>query len=348
MPSLTSAALFSKKAFFWSLVAIAAVVALVIFLGIGRSIKNALFAPKPLPATVAFGKLPSMDLAGGYKAPAGGTYSLETISGDFPSLPHIAKVFAIGKAESSFGALERIKIKAENLGFRDEPTETSPGVFKFVDAGDGERILTIDSDSENFTLESDYFSDTEVLGGRPQSEQRAIEMAVDFLNDYGLDLVNYPKDRIETRKLRIDGSVLTETPALSTANIIEVNFIRGALDEIPVFPAAKNKAGISVLVSQNKVVSTTVNPPMVLAHKFATYPLRPAALAFEDLKKGLASFNKPITTSQVTIIDVSLGYVESEVVGDFLIPVYILRGVDDLWGFTPAVDEVWFDGASTK
>lgn len=342
MSSLTQTALFSKKAFVWGLAAIAAVVALLIFLGIGKNIKNALLPAGPLPATVAFGKLPSMDLSGGYRAPGGVTYSLETITGDFPSLPTSAKVFAIGKAESSFGALERVKIKAERLGFRDSPTETKPGVFKFVDAGDDDRILTIDSLSENFTLASNYFSDTEVLGGRPQSEERAIDMARDFLENYGIALENYPKESEETRKLRIDGNVLTETPALSNANLIEVNFRRGNLDDIPVYPAAQDKAGISVLVSQDKVVAATVKVPMILAHKFATYPLRPAALAFEDLKKGMGAFNKPLTTSQVTIIDVSLGYVESEAVGEYLLPVYIFGGVDDLFGFVPAVDETWF------
>lgn len=348
MSSLTQAALFSKKAFFWSLVAIAIVVSLFVFLSIGRSIKNALFPKGPLPATVAFGKLPSMDLSGGFKAPGGVTYILETISGEFPAFPASAKVFAIGKGGPSFGALERIKIKAANLGFRESPIETSPGVFKFVDERDSERILTIDSLSENFTLASNYFSDTEVVGGRFPREEKAIDMAVGFLQSYGLSLENYPRDKIETKKLRIDGNTLTETPALLDTNLIEVNFVRGNLDGIPVFGVWKDKAVISVLVSQNNVASAQVKPPMILAHKFATYPLRSAFLAFEDLRTGLAAFNRPLTTSTITIIGVSLAYVESDAVGDFLIPVYIFSGVGDFWGYVPAVDESWFDGPPSK
>lgn len=348
MSSLTQTALFSKKAFFWSLVAIAVVVATLIFLSIGRSIKNALFPMGPLPATIAFGKLPSMDISNGYKASAGVTYILETISGEFPKLPASAKVFAIGVPEPSFGALERIKMKAGNLGFRGSPTETMPGVFKFVDERDSERLLTIDSYSENFTLTSNYFDDAEVLEARFQREERAIDMAVSFLQSYGMSLENYPRDKIETKKLRVDGNVLAETPALSETNLIQVNFIRGDLDDIAVFWVSKDEPGISVLVSPNKIVAANVKVPIILAHKFSTYPLRSAALAFEDLKNGNGAFNRPLTTSQITIIDVSLGYIESEVVGDFLIPVYIFRGVGDFWGYAPAVNQAWFDGPPTK
>lgn len=348
MSSLTETAIFSKKAFFWGIIAVSIVVAVIIFLGIGRSIKNALFPTGPLPATVAFGKLPSMDLSGGYKPPAGVTYNLETISGELATLGEMAKVFAIGKPESSFGALERIKMKAESIGFRETPTQVTPGVFKFVDSQDEDRILTIDSYSENFTLETNYFVDPEIVAGRPQSDQQAIDAAVSFLENYGLVLDDFPEDKIETRKLRIDGNILTETPALSNANLIRVNFGRGDLDEVPVFWARWNEAGISVLVSEREIVSASVNPPMVLKHKFATYPLRAPAAAFEDLKKGQGAFSKPVTTSQVTIIDVSLGYVESGKTGDWLIPVYLFRGVGDFFGYVPAVDDKWFDGAPTK
>ena len=348
MSSLTSAALFSKKAFFWGIVAIAVVIALLVFLRIGRSIKNALFPPAPLPATVAFGKLPSMDLSGGYKAPLGVSYTLETISGDLPTLALSAKVFAIGAAESSFGALERIKIKAAELGFGEAPTEVTPGVFKFVDPQDEGRVLTIEIYSENFTLVTDYFSKAEIISSRPQSDERAIGVAGDFLDKYGLDLANYPQDKIMTRKLRIDGNALTETQALSSANLIEVNFIRGDLDKLPVFWAKKNEAGISVLVSAQGVVWAKVNPPAVLLHKFATYPLRPPAVAFEDLEKGLGAFNSPVTTSQVTVIDVSLGYVESEKASEYLVPVYLFRGVGDFFAYVPAVDDRWFDGPPSK
>lgn len=319
-----------------------------VFLGIGKSIKKAIFPPKPLPATVAFDKLPSAELSDGYKAPGNVNFSLETISGGFSNLPTGAKVFAIGHGESSFGDLERIKIKAEEIGFRDPPVEISPGVFKFVDRENENKTLTVESLTENFTMQTDFATDPEIINIRPESDKTAIDAATRFFERYDLDLSDFPADKIETRKLRIDGGNLTETPALSNANLIEVNFHRGDMDSMPVFWARKNEAEISALVSASDVVQAKVNVIGVLKHKFATYPLKDPAKAFEELKKGAAFFNQPVTSSQVAIIDVSVGYVLGEKTKDFLQPVYLFKGADGLFGYVGAVDDIWLNGSSSK
>lgn len=343
MSTLTEAAGFSKKAFIWGIIGIAIIIGLFIFLGIARSVKNALFPKGPLPATVAFEKIPRIDLSSGFRPARSVNYTLETISGDLPTLPGMAKVFAIGRGESSFGALENIKRKADNLGFSENAVEVSPGVFEFEDPRNEGRILTIDSVSENMTLETTYISDVEIISTHPESEKRAIDMARNFLADYSLNLLDYPADKVETRKLRIDGSALTETPSIANANLVEVNFMRSDLDGLAVYWAKFNEAGLSALVSKDAVVSAKVNPPKVLKHKFATYPLRAPSEAFEDLKNGQGVFNKPISSSNITIIEVTLGYVESETTSDFLQPVYIFKTADRTLGFVGAVSEKWID-----
>jgi len=348
MSSLTDTAVFSKKAFFWIVITISVVIALIVFLGIGKSIKNALIPPKALPATVAFGKIKGVNLSEGFKAPGSVVFNLETISGGFPELPTMAKVFAVSNPDPSFGDLERTKIKADSVGFDGEPVEVSPGVFKFTNNNDSNRTLTIDSVGGNLTLSTDYFNDPEIISTRPESDQTAIGIATNFFEDYGLSLVDYPINKIVTRKLRVDGGKLTETPALSNANLIEVNFYRADFDKVPVLWTKKDEAEISALVSDREIVFAKVNIIPVLKYKFATYPLKTPSLAFEELKKGTGAFNQPITSSQVTIIDISLGYVLGSTISDFIVPAYIFRGVDDFYGYLPAVDDVWFDGPSVR
>src|SRR3989344_2641200 len=234
MSTLTEAAFVSKKAFFWSVVGISVIIGGLIFLGIGKRIKNALFPPPPAPATVAFGKLPTVELGAGYKAPAGTTFVLDTITGGFGDFGAYAKVFGVRAPEASFGAFERIKTKAESIHFGGTPQEISPGTFRFVDTRDENRILTVDTVSENFTLETDYLVDTDILNVRPQSEQEAVDTAVAFFENLGTDLRDFPADKVKVRKLRIDGAILSETPALANTNLIEVNFYRRNLDEVPV------------------------------------------------------------------------------------------------------------------
>jgi len=214
MSTLTEAAFVSKKAFFWSVVGISVIIGGLIFLGIGKRIKNALFPPPPAPATVAFGKLPTVELGAGYKAPAGTTFVLDTITGGFGDFGAYAKVFGVRAPEASFGAFERIKTKAESIHFGGTPQEISPGTFRFVDTRDENRILTVDTVSENFTLETDYLVDTDILNVRPQSEQEAVDTAVAFFENLGTDLRDFPADKVKVRKLRIDGAILIAASVL--------------------------------------------------------------------------------------------------------------------------------------
>src|SRR3989344_4728878 len=110
MTTLAQTAIFSKKAFHWLIIGLLVVVFLIIALIIGKMIQKSYFPPK-FAATVAFGKIPKLDLSDGIKPPSGTTYTIETITGDLPSLDETAKVFAAREAEASFGDLERTKIK---------------------------------------------------------------------------------------------------------------------------------------------------------------------------------------------------------------------------------------------
>lgn len=341
MSSLTEAALLSKKAFFWVIIAICVIVAIFVFLGVGKNIKNALFPAGPAPATVAFGNLPALDVSNGYKAPAGVVYSLETISGDFPQFPGSLKVFAIGTEESSFGAVERTKEKAGQIGFRAAPLEISSGIFKFTDPENDQKTLVVNSLSGNFVMDSNYFSDLNIIGSRPPNEEAAKSIATQFFAKYGSDLSDFTPDKIAVRKLRIDGKNLTEAPALSSANLIEVNFYRQDLDGVSVYGAKKNAAEVSALVSQSGVVWAKANLVPILKNKFATYPLRSASEAFESLKGGSGFFDQPVTASSQNIIDVSLGYVIGEKTKDFLIPVYVFKSVSGTLAFVSAVEGKW-------
>ena len=341
MSSLTDAAFFSKKAFIWIILGISFVVALLVFLGIFKNIKNAIFPPAPLPATVSFGKLPKIDLKDGFSAKAGVLYDLQTISGGFENLGDSAKVFSLGYEASSFGTTEKMLQRARAIEFENTPEEISTGVYKFVDTKDPSRKLTIDSISGNFTMESDYINNQEIIASHPNDEKGALDAAFDFFENYGISLSDYPEDKIVTKKMRIDGTKLSEVNSLASANLVRVDFLRQDLDNVPVYWHKDGEAGISALVWGRKVVFAKANPAPILKQKFASYPLRGADLAFEDLKNGLGFFNKDVNLKQITILKVSLGYVESANAGDFLQPIYVFEGVDGLKAYVAAVDEKW-------
>src|SRR4030042_4330446 len=108
MATLSEAADVSRKGLRWIMLAGIAIIGLLFVLFLGQAIKNQLFPSKPTPPTVAFGKIPKLDLSEGIKPPAGIDYSIETISGQLPNIATSSKVFLIAQEESSFGALERV------------------------------------------------------------------------------------------------------------------------------------------------------------------------------------------------------------------------------------------------
>lgn len=341
MSTLTDTAVFSKKASVWVVVGIVALVVLLIFLGIGKRIKKAFFPEPPPPPTVAFGKLPKVDLSEGIKPRDGIVYNLETITGDFPQLPTVFKVFGIREAETSFGALEEISGKLANERFESEPLEIMSGVLKFVDSINEDRTITVDLTRRDFLLESGYFTDTRILAGRPISIEDAQNRTDGLFRTLGVDVSDFGRDKIITKFLRIDGTALSSATSLSSANLIQVIYNRNDLDGTPVIWPQQEEPLVYTLVGLDQIVEAKVENMPIEKFRFSSYPLKGPAAAFEQLKKGNAAFNEPLTTSAVTIIDVSIGYVESTKSGQFLQPFYFFRGPGDFIAYVPAVDLKW-------
>lgn len=308
---------------------------------VGRAL-DALFPAAPPPATVAFGKLPRMDLSQGIEA-QGKTFILQTVSGDFPQLAGQAKVFAVGEPEPSFGQLDEIKKRLTSIGFDQQGVEIEPGILRFRSADEGNRTMTVELKTGNFTLDAEIAGRAEILNSRPNSIEDAKNRALAFINTTSGELVDFPKEELEAKFLRVDGTKLTQTDALSSANLVQVNFRRGDLDLLPVIWPREDEPMFYVTVSANEVVYAKMDILAIQKFKFATYPLKGPERAFEDLKAGRAAFMRPVTTSEVTILDVDLGYVESTKNREYLQPVYIFRATDNLLAYVPAVDDLWIE-----
>jgi len=341
MTTLTETAIFSRKFLIWVISGIGLIIILVLLLTLGGTIKNILLPPKPPPATVAFGKLARLDLSEGIKSPVGITYSVETIKGELPSLPSTIKVFAIQPEESSFGALERTKITVAKIGFNQNPKEISGNTVKFQDTKEEDRILTIDIASGNFQLESNYLNNPEIISSRPKSIDEAIEIASTFFSNFNINKNDFPKEKVDTFKYRLDGISLTETPALSTANLVEVNFKRADLDNISVVSPQEKQAPLEALVSKDKVVKAQLSQLFVKKNEFSTYPLKGTNRAFEDLKAGRGTFNKNLKGTTFPIRDVTIAYLETKNPQEFLQPVYVFKSDEGLAAYVAAVDDVW-------
>lgn len=359
MTSLTDAAAFAKKASIWVLIGVATIGALFIIFTIGKAVKNALIPQKPLPATVAFGKLPKLELDSGIKAGRQINFKVETISAELPTLTSHAKVFRITSVESTFGAIERVKIAVSKVGFTKDPAKIEGNILQFIDPRDTRRIITVDALSNNFDLTSDFLNNQKIISSKPRSVDEAINESREFIKDLGIESGDFQKENAQTKLIRISDGRLVEATSLSSANLVLVNFYREEIDKLPILSLLEEEAPLQVLVASTGIVAAQSSRVPISFHIFSTYPLKGTLRAFEDLKMGKGVFNKAgdsrvpfektvatgearlLLKSDFQIRDVSLGYVETQNLQEYLQPVYIFKSDDNLFGYVAAVDDAW-------
>lgn len=339
MANLSETALASRKLFkILVLLVVVAVVGLVLFM-FGKRLFASLFPPPPTPATVAFGKLPPLDVSEGFKPTAQMTYSLETITGDLPTFSPYAKVFTYGKNDSSFGDIEKAREVASSLRFKTEPVEVSPGVYKFEDT-DGETKITLSivAANNNFEYSTDYLNNPQVVESRPENDESAVNIARNFFENMGVDVSN---SNYQTKYFEIANGQLRAAVSLSAANVVEVNFSVEDLDKVKVISAKEGESSVWALVSHDSVVHAKNSLAKLQRGKFSDYPLKGSQQAFEDLKAGEGALNRGFTKDVFPIRTVDLGYLQTVKNNGFLQPVYIFNSDDGLAAYVAAVDYSW-------
>lgn len=314
----------------------------VIFIYMYRGgIKNAISPPKSAPATVAFGILPKFDQNVGFPAKAGISYTIQTVSGELPSLPATAKVFALSKNEPTFGGPAVIRQVAAKLGFPAEPSETLGNNLTFIDGRNSGRKLIMDVLSGDLSISTNYLTNPNILNTRPGSVDEAKSIARDFFKSAGLPLGDYPENKIVTQNYRIDGGDLVEATSLANSNVVHVMYGHADLDKLPVIAAKKTENNVNVTVAKSEIVNAKIINSELLKNKFSTYPLKGIARAFEDLKAGIGDFNDEFNGDLITITSVTVGYVEGDKKKGYLTPVYIFNTANGLSAYVDAIEEAW-------
>ena len=304
--------------------------------------------PLPPPAsTVAFGKIPKLDISEGIKPPGKIDYKVETISGALPDLTHEIKVFKIDPPRPTFGDLEKTKTRVVNADFAKEPESVTERTATFRNATDPDYVLTINITSGNFVMGSNYLNKPELLTTRPSTIEGATDTARDFFQKLRVNLSLLNQKEPKNQLLKFENGTLDEAASLSSANFVKVLFLRQPIDEVKVISPRLDTAPAWALVSKRETVEAKVAMLDIKKHKFSTYPLKSTARAFEELKSGKAAFNKEIEGTVFPVRDVEIVYLETENYQPYLQPVYLFKSDNNLASYVPAVDDSWVENSPT-
>src|SRR3990167_3861103 len=348
MATLSQTSEISKKAFVGALVVVGLIFLSILTFKFGLTLKNMLFPAPPPASTIAFGKIPKLDISEGIKPPEKINYKVETISGALPDQAREIKVFQIDPLKPSFGDLERTKAQVANADYTKEPESVTERTATFRNSSNPDFVLTINITSGNFTMGSNYLNKQELLNIKPSSIEEAIETARDFLNKLRVDLSLLNQKEPKNQLLKFENGTLDEAVSLSSANFVKVLFPRQPVDEVKIINPRLDTVPAWVLVSKREAVEAKVAMQDIAKHKFSTYPLKEVGQAFEELKNGQGAFNKEIEGNIFSIRDVEIAYLESENYQEYLQPVYLFKSDNNLAAYVPAVDENWISGSETE
>jgi hypothetical protein len=271
------------------------------------------------------------------------------------------KVQALGFIDQSGNTIAEIPRGGPNYEW-DEPTGF-------------QRRIIYNIVTKSFTMTSNYLSSLAALNAQNLGDQNAAVSSVqNFLGSIGgmpsdvdLNLTQNPDPSITyttTPQLySILSGQLTPTSSLSNTQVIRVDLYQKEIDysltagtnqDLTHFQNFDMKMSIlyphppystmNFLIAsgdnQATVVSAIYNHQTInlIPDKQATYPVKTAQQAFDDLKNGkgyIASYNG--SDSQILISNVFLAYYLGDLEENYLTPVVVFQGQDGFFAYVPAV-----------
>lgn len=296
-----------------------------------------LIAQKPKP-NVEFGILPQPSFLNTDISSSNYAYSIDTPTGSLPTdFPEIVKVFFIPKSSITLLAPDKAKELAKTFGFRNGPEIKTSVEYSFDDGSEG-RFL-IDLETLNFKFKKNVAS----VSADPQNDPQdptlpdQTQIAQNFkrlLSDTGL-----LKKDLEAGRTK----VTYENNSSQTAETAAVTLWQDDIEKLPIVTPSFSSALIKATVTKYQSSLTRYSALEYIywpidTTKFATYPVKTADEALEDLKSGNGVVALASKGSEISLAEVYLAYLLPEEYTPYLQPVYVFEG-PSFAGFVPAIKD---------
>jgi hypothetical protein len=337
MPTLTKASEETKEILKWGGLFIAGIFVFFVLLRIVLYVKDLFFPTPPPKPTVAFGFLPPQIFPEN-STNAKLTYSLNTLTGDTPSLQNQTKVYQILQPQSDLLALSRTQDMVTPLGFNSKSTALSNRIFEWSTSDS--KDIKIDIINHNFIFTYPYLSDPNVLSVTNLDTNQAILTAKNMLSIMQLFYSDIDLSKTKTVSYSISNNRLIPATSLSDTQIVQVSFIQNDFDNLPIYYDNPNSSSMTLLVSTDKVVGASFLHQSV-SDQLATYPIKTSKQAYQELQQGKGYIASYGGSTSVTIRNIFLAYYMSGNLQQFLMPIFVFQGDNGFYAYVPAVTDVW-------
>lgn len=263
-----------------------------------------------------FGLLPPPNFPESNVSTSNFSYALDTVTGGLPKVGQeadfekIHKVYFVVQSFATLLSAEKSQALAEKFGITTLPQILSETKYEFKDQG---KTLNVDLDTGNFS----YIKEATISGSETLDDDN--KLIGGFKNS--LANLNLLKDDLKNGRTKI-------TPLARAA---QISIWPAAIDKKMIFTDDFNKALVNAVIIKGadqleNYLSLNFIYFTIDTTTFATYPIKTAEQAFDDLKSGkgvvIAEPNKP----QVSITSVYMGYFLGESYSPYLQPIFVFEG----------------------
>ncbi len=280
-----------------------------------------------------FGMLPLPDFPKSSVSSSNYTYSLDTTTGGLPKIgidpgfEKIIKVYFVTQTFATFLSPDKSTALSEKFGIKTIPNILSETKYQFKDKG---LTLIVNLNNGNFSYTNDATISAKQILDEDNKLVSGFKQTLSTLDIIKDDL----KDgRNKVMLLRPSGNDFIPTNVRTEAEAALISLWPADIDKKPIIVPEFNKSLINAIVIKTgntleDYLSLNFTYYPIDTTTFATYPIKTAEMAFEDLKSGKGVVIIEPGKPQVSITSVYLGYYLAENYSPYLQPIYVFEGPD--------------------
>ncbi len=341
--TLTQAAILVKQTITISTIAL--VLGIVSFIGyqIWYAYYLASLPPVEEKPDLQFGVLPQLEFPGSAVSSSNFSYSIDNTTGNLPKVgidpgfEKITKVYFVAQTVATLLSSEKAGILAEQFNLTLPPEILSETKYRFSDK---DKNLLVDLNTGNFL----YTKESSISGKVEFDDDN--KLVADFeqiLSRLGVLKSDLQEGRTKVTLLKNAGGQMINTSLRSEAQAVRISLWPKTIDKKSIFTDDLNKSLVTAVVlgkadNLDNYLSLDFTYYPIDTSTFATYYLKPAEIAFDDLKSGKGVIMLEPSKPQVSITSVYLGYYLQRNYSPYLQPIYIFEGPEFI-AFVSAISQ---------
>lgn len=247
------------------------------------------------------------------------SYSIDTSTGNLPKVgidsgfEKIIKVYFITKTYATLLSADRAKNLAEKFDIKSAPKILSETNYQFQDK---DKTLTVNLDNGNFTFEKE----ATVSGQENLDDDNKLVSGF----ERNLEFLGVFKDDLKTGRTKVISSK-------TEAGVAQISLWPSKIDNKPIFTPQFDTSEIFAVVYKSAdnlqdylALNFTYYP--IDTSTFATYRIKTAEQAFEDLKSGKGIVSIEPNAPKVSISLIYLAYFLGDSYSPYLQPIFVFEG----------------------